>query len=265
MDTSKAWAMYARKDLPETPLVHRKKPESYLADPTLEASRLSTDRYSAWAFQRAAKAVAELPKRDRHSGQSVAKNASGAKIYTISLPGFTLAQAQALANTASRNFAFSYVSTASDEAFTRLLKLWLRYSDKPRSSVRETPVQIGANRWELRALSENSPIVNKWLGHLDTLKHAYSEDRVLRFVYKTDDTPKGVTHRVRFRSLYEFNDKLSFFRGDHAGRIRSYSLARCSQMMLETTAVKHLLPTLALELVVSYQFSKLFVRVVQLA
>jgi hypothetical protein len=104
-------------------------------------------------------------------------------------------------------------------------------------------------RCELRpVVSSSTP--GQSLGTAAVVK-ALKHGKILRFVYQTEASAPSHTRRVAVRSLTMSGDKLVYFTAEHGGKIRTYSMAKTSDVLVEEIAAKYLTPTLLIKIELS--------------
>jgi hypothetical protein len=231
------------------------------------ANRLRTDELGRRDFQRMAQASKELPQRSSEKTDEYLKRNPSSRIFLVALPGLTLHQAKLLKKSCREAPTLSTPNSLGAEAVESWLEEVLRRASQAEGKTFSgltiiernlfsdlRPTQLTANRWELRSLATmRLPHANP----METVATACAEGKVLRFVYRPDYRSEGVTHRVTVRSLYGVDGKLTLFRGEVGDRIRSYSLERCSAIVVEDTPAKYRLPILTIELIAGHSFDKI--------
>lgn len=205
-------------------------------------------------------------RRQKFEIRDIGSEDHSTQIYTVTLPGFTSAQAQvfALALNELRHEFMVALPVYEDESFERLVKTALsktKRSDLP--LFVPSPVKTGSRLWEFRPqlIEFTAPQENA----SNTILHAFARKKILRFVYPGANVDAQLTRRVRIRSIYGVNGVLKYFRGEYEGKIKTYSLEKCSQVIIEGLDVKHLLPTLAIEVVVTSRSKSPIIRLIQVA
>jgi len=185
---------------------------------------------------------------------------NGASSFMVALPGVTQDEAKHLANEIAENFTRSvkYVEAHDKQALVRSLNRALsettdehydlRGVSKKRWSRRSSMVSVTDYSYELRPSWWPSEVTSQ---KFETLNLALESDRVLRFLYPGSDGALR-TRRVEAMSWIVkpwgvcFNGRR--FDYDGVERFRTYSLDKAVRFQVETLHVKHLNPTIVLEL-----------------
>lgn len=217
---------------------------------------LDTGKLSTRAFANLA--------RQRFETRRVGEKYSSAQSYALLLPGFTSAEAQIIA-LAFENLRYPFVGAfvqRDPESFNQMVNLGLRNVKRkalPRFNFEA--IQVSSSIWELR------PPINDTISSekaIAAVFYACTNAKILRFVYPMSNSEGHLTRRVKVQSIYGVDRKPLYFKGEYEGKVKTYSFAKCSKIIIEELAAEQLLPTLALEAVVPDNSSELSLKLDQI-